>query len=739
MKLEFLGDGQQCIAFGRHPSGIDYRWWPNDPQKDLTNVSRDDLPYIDANGARELIEELADLLARDFGFTLQEKPVRNSPNDDAANKARPQRTNGAGQTTAYGRKPLEDECARVATAKEGTRNDELNRAAFALGQLVAGGEVDEVEARDGLYNAALANGLIDDDGVKAALKTIESGLRDGMGEPRSAPEQEDRRSRSGRRRQSETGSHTRARGPDGQDGEADEKAVQPRDDETVVIYCTGGALHKNATDAEAALIAAGTQFYTRGHCIVMPIVEEVDAARAGKTKVARVKDVAQDCMTDYLSRVATFMKFDRRIEQFVKCNPPPHVAKTVLSRDGEWNFKRIAGVITTQTMRRDGTILGEPGYDPETKLLLMDPPSIPTVPDRPSPDEAENALALLHNLLAGFPFTDDESRTVALSGLITPVVRGAMTVAPLHAITAPSAGTGKSYLVELCYAIATGQVPPALAAGRTEEETEKRLASAVIAARSIIAIDNLNGELGGDLLCQLVERPMVSVRPLGVSKLIDVESRATVFANGNNIIPRGDIVRRTLLCTLDANMERPEQRHFKTNPLSQIMADRGKYIAAALTIVRAFLTAGRPSMPPPLASYDEWTTMVRAPLMWLGCEDPVKTQEKARDSDPELIIFSAVMAQLVNLIGPGHEKMTAGQIKDAAEEKYSGSYGNGAPTYRRPELRKVLLDAAGRHDEIESRKLGNFLTRFKGRIAGGMKLVALPNRDHQNEYKIIEA
>jgi hypothetical protein len=33
----------------------------------------------------------------------------------------------------------------------------------------------------------------------------------------------------------------------------------------------------------------------------------------------------------------------------------------------------------------------------------------------------------------------------------------------------------------------------------------------------------------------------------------------------------------------------------------------------------------------------------------------------------------------------------------------------------RSELRKVLLDGIGRHDETESRKLGNFLTRFKGR------------------------
>ncbi len=401
-----------------------------------------------------------------------------------------------------------------------------------------------------------------------------------------------------------------------------------------VIQCTGGTLHENATEAEAALIASGTPFYTRGQRIVMPIVEEVDAARGGTTKVARVKEVSADCITDHLSRKAEFMHLDKSGKKFTRCNPPPNVAKTILSRDGEWKFKPLTGVITTPTLRRDGSILAAAGYDPDTKLLLMDPPAMPAIPDNPSRADAEAALELLNGLLTGFPFVSEESRSVALSGLITPVVRGAMTVAPLHAITAPSAGTVKSYLVELFYAIATGQRPPALAAGRTEEETEKRLASAVAAARPLIAIDNLNGELGGDLLCQLVERPIVSVRILGFTKLVDMECQATVFANGNNITPQGDVVRRTILCTLDADEERPELRTFAGDPLALVMADRGKYIAAAITIVRAFIAAGRPIMPPPLASYNEWSLMVRAPLIWLGCEDPVKTQEKARENDP---------------------------------------------------------------------------------------------------------
>jgi putative DNA primase/helicase len=516
-----------------------------------------------------------------------------------------------------------------------------------------------------------------------------------------------------------------------------EWVFKPKPVERPVIFCTPGTMHQNASEAESALLAAGVQFYRRGGNIVMPIVEEVDAARGGKTKVARVKEVIADCMKDYLSRVAEFMRWDARSDGFVICNPPAHVAKTILSRDGEWRFAPIAGVITTPILRRDGTILSAPGYDPVTNLLLMSPPPMPMVPENPSEDDARDALDLLDGLLDGFPFVDKASRSVALSGLITPVVRSAMTVAPLHGINAPTPGTGKSYYVELSHGIATGQYPPNLAAGRTEEETEKRLAAAIVVGRGLISVDNLNGELGGDLFCQLVERQVVSIRILGETKLVDVECKATVFVNGNNLTPRADIVRRTIMCGLDANMENPELRTFDRNPLDDIMANRGKYIAAALTIVRAFLAAGKPVTPPSLASYDEWSTLVRAPLMWLGREDPVKTQETARKNDPDAIVFAAVMGELVNLLGPGVE-MTAGEIKAAADDKLTQSYSG--EIYKRPKLRQVLLDHAGQHGEIDPIKLGRKLGKFNGRVIGNQKLVGEYSTDRkQLVWKITSA
>lgn len=87
-------------------------------------------------------------------------------------------------TTPYGQKALKEECRKVAGAAEGTRNDTLNQAAFALGQLVAGGEIDAREAEQELLTAAASCGLPNGE----ARKTVASGLRAGEREPRCAPE-----------------------------------------------------------------------------------------------------------------------------------------------------------------------------------------------------------------------------------------------------------------------------------------------------------------------------------------------------------------------------------------------------------------------------------------------------------------------------------------------------------------------------------------------------------------------
>jgi hypothetical protein len=80
----------------------------------------------------------------------------------------------------YGAAALARESDLVRGAQPGGRNRTLNRAAFSLGQLVAGGAIDRMVVERALLDAALECGL----GTREAEATIRSGLEAGLEHPR---------------------------------------------------------------------------------------------------------------------------------------------------------------------------------------------------------------------------------------------------------------------------------------------------------------------------------------------------------------------------------------------------------------------------------------------------------------------------------------------------------------------------------------------------------------------------
>ena len=82
--------------------------------------------------------------------------------------------------TPYGMKALESELAVLKKTAKGSRNSRLNAAAFSLGQLVAGGELQHNQVVTSLLAVALEIGLKHDE----ASATITSGIEAGAKEPR---------------------------------------------------------------------------------------------------------------------------------------------------------------------------------------------------------------------------------------------------------------------------------------------------------------------------------------------------------------------------------------------------------------------------------------------------------------------------------------------------------------------------------------------------------------------------
>jgi hypothetical protein len=339
----------------------------------------------------------------------------------------------------------------------------------------------------------------------------------------------------------------------------------------------------------------------------------------------------------------------------------------------------------------------------------------------PDPDygAANAALKVLKGLIGTFPFVADADRAVALSALLTACVRRALPTAPLHGFTAPTAGSGKSMLVDLCSVLAIGREAGVIAQGKNEEETEKRLGALLLAGDPVIAIDNCEAPLGGDFLCQAITQPTVRARILGKSEAPELPSNAFIAATGNNLVLVGDMTRRGLLCNLDPNCERPELRRFERNPVATAKAERGRYVVAALTVLRAFRNAGQPQQRDPLGSFEEWSRTVRDALLWLGEADPVETMEVARALDPKLEALKAIVTQWREVIGTG--RVSVRDIIDRAVRTTTGKWRRSE--FSHPDFREALLTVASAGGAVNGRLLGQWLQAHQNRIVGGCLIV----------------
>jgi len=104
-----------------------------------------------------------------------------------ATKQEKTRENGADQAQkkiikfdAWAQKALDQELSKLRSAGDGGRNNQLNRSAYALGQIVGAGLLDEQEVENELTRAALSTDLDE----KEIAPTVKSGLEAGKKKPR---------------------------------------------------------------------------------------------------------------------------------------------------------------------------------------------------------------------------------------------------------------------------------------------------------------------------------------------------------------------------------------------------------------------------------------------------------------------------------------------------------------------------------------------------------------------------
>ncbi|MGX9117071.1 hypothetical protein ACWTU6_10280 [Mesorhizobium sp. BHbsci] len=213
-----------------------------------------------------------------------------------------------------------------------------------------------------------------------------------------------------------------------------------------------------------------------------------------------------------------------------------------------------------------------------------------------------------------------------------------------------------------------------------------------------MSIDNVTHILKSDQLCQMLTQDEIQVRVLGSSKNVRIPATSLICATGNNLTVYGDLNRRTIQIRLDARCERPEERHFEFDAIDLAMRKHPELVAAALTVERAYLSAGTPNKASPMGGFEDWSDLVRSSLIWLGLADCRGDIAAQRAVDPEKDELAEIIEALPSR--PFTTREIAFRVTDS------------------PALKEALGSFIERSGAFSSKRFGRYLARYAGtRIA----------------------
>ncbi|TAN62713.1 MAG: hypothetical protein EPN20_10660, partial [Magnetospirillum sp.] len=478
-----------------------------------------------------------------------------------------------------------------------------------------------------------------------------------------------------------------------------------------MIEVRPGEFHLTVDRAEQVLIGSGLPLYWRGNRIVKTVTVDRPSVDGRRVEVPRIADVSTIHLRELMNRSGAFVKSGG-----TPTDAPKEIAEALTARP-ESRLPPLKAIITAPLMRPDGSLLDAPGYDQHTGLLF-DPmgESFPPVPHTPTRDDAGAAVAFLMAPFRAFPFKAPADLSVVLSAILTAIQRPVLSAAPLHAINATVAGSGKGLIVETITTIATGRPPAVMFVPKKDDEFEKSLVGEIVGGSPVIVLDNVEEPVGIPLLCSYLTESIVSVRPLGTSTKRELPTTAMVLATGNNIAFKGDMDRRVVIATIDPACECPENRDFDFDPVEIVAVNRGAYVAAALTVLRAFHVAGRPQQRHPLGSFGEWSRLIRDALIWAGEADPMDTVSEVKASNPHRQALGAVLEAW----GAAFDDRVVTTREVADGSRWSPA----APDT--PSLREALLLVAEDRGEVNPVRLGKWLGKIKGQVIGGRKIITAP-------------
>ena len=340
---------------------------------------------------------------------------------------------------------------------------------------------------------------------------------------------------------------------------------------------------------------------------------------------------------------------------------PLALVNQLLGDETQWQFSPLFSTIEAPTLRADGAILDEPGYDPESGMFF-DPGDtlFPKIKLDPTIAEGKAAIKFIDDeILDCFPFVDQPgyegvSRSVALAMMLTGPVRRGLPIAPAFAADSNEPESGKSQLLKAAGALMTGREIAGRPFSDSEEERRKALGTAYLEGRPVLFFDNVVTIIEGAALEMALTTSVFEDRKLGSHEGIVAPTNSLTLFSANHVSVGGNGMTTRILVSrivptkpLAQRLKDGDFRH--PNLINYVIENRPKLIAAVLTALRAFIIHGQGEMPPSISRFPEWGRLIGNALIWYDYADPTRGGDALRQSDPVKEAQRDVMRQWLRI------------------------------------------------------------------------------------------
>lgn len=385
--------------------------------------------------------------------------------------------------------------------------------------------------------------------------------------------------------------------------------------------------------------------------------------------------------------------------------PDARAIRAILERRVWPGLRELLDVVDMPTLRPDGTVIDQEGYDEDTHILYK-----PRVEKAwafgNSFEDAQDAVRQLMEPIAEIPFVDALSRSAWLAFVLTLTARSAVRgVVPGYASDASAGNTGKSLAVSVASVIATGHAAATLPFP-IPSAVEQLLFSAGASGQRLLFFDNIDRRSAeSDAVEGAMTSGSLAQRKFHAQYTIEAPFRCVVAISGNNMEFSPTLGRRFLY----SRQVRPANRGDTWRPAIPRLIEwtkerQANLYCAALTILIAHAKAGRPGGDILLGSFEEWSTTIAAALAWLGLPNPIGSRAAvcAPVADTEHYEELAMCLSLYQAkMGYEHE-WTSAELFEFIDAPTIG--GIGAAAELRQKLLRALTSASPRGRRIESAK-----------------------------------